>query len=296
MSVTLVGVFEEYNQAEAAQRKLEEAGIGRQTMQLTRGQTGADAGADRTDSDEKPGAISRFFSNLFGSGDSHDAAHYSEAVRRGNPVLTVDLADEKRIDEVSRIMEGCGAVDVDERVEQWKSTGYSPGIADSQVAGGSQRMDAVQEDLKVGKRTIQKGGVRVHGRTVDTPVEEQVSLHDERAVIDRKKVDRPASEAETQSAFKDRDLDIHETTEEPVVSKSMRVTEEVNVGSRSSDRTETVRDTLRHTEIDVDKTGNGGQRPRATDGRTGAARRPYSGPERRRTPSGAYAGQERRAM
>ena len=114
-------------------------------------------------------------------------------------------------------------------------------------------MKSIQEDLKVGKRVVQKGRVRIHRTMTETPVEEQVRLRDERAIIDRKQVDRPATEADLRTAFKDQDIEIRETSEEPVVSKSARVVEEVSVGKRSSERTETIRDSVRGTRIDVEE-------------------------------------------
>ena len=238
---------------------------------------------------EKQGAISRFFADLFGSGEG-DAAHYSEAVRRGNAVLSVTLANEARADEISELLEECGAVDVDERAEQWKASGYVPPLSAATMPrdGGDDVLKLVEEELKVGKRTVQQGAVRVHRRLTETPVEEEVSLRDERAVVERKKVDRPLSEAEMQTAFQDKDIEIRETSEEPVVSRTAaRVVEEISVGKQSSERTETVRDTLRSTKADVESLGD--------DESADDSLPRFSGSERRMNSDRAYAGVERRA-
>jgi hypothetical protein len=47
-------------------------------------------------------------------------------------------------------------------------------------AGGEAVVPVVEEELKVGKRTVEKGGVRVDTKVVETPVQEQVQLHEER--------------------------------------------------------------------------------------------------------------------
>lgn len=47
--------------------------------------------------------------------------------------------------------------------------------------------------------------------------------------------------------------EIRETREEPVVSKQERVVEEVVVGKTSQDRTETVRDKVRRTDVEVER-------------------------------------------
>ncbi|MBA3591270.1 YsnF/AvaK domain-containing protein [Methylibium sp.] len=297
-STTLVGIFDDYTEAQQATQKLEDVGIPKQSIQVSAGQSGSTPAASRTSSEpeEHEGAISRFFSNLFGSDDEPDAAHYSEAVRRGNAVVTVSVADEDRVDEVAAILEDCGAVDVDERVEQWKASGYMPPASTRPMAGegASEKLDVVEEELKVGKRTVQEGGVRVRRHVTDRPVEEQVSLHSERADVTRTKVDRPATEAEMQTAFKDKSLEVRETSEEAVVSKTARVVEEVSVGKKSSDRTETVKGNVRRTDVDVEKiAGESSPRRPAQSGMAGSMSR-YTGPERRMNANRAYAGQERR--
>ena len=150
--------------------------------------------------------------------------------------------------------------------------------------GDNDTLKRVEENLQVGKLTVQKGGVRVHQRMVETPVEEQVTLRDERASIERKAVDRPATEADLQTAFKDRDIDIRETAEEAVVAKTAKVVEEIQVGKQATERVETVRETLRRTEIDVEN----------TDSMATGKKQAYAGFERRMSNDPKYSGQERR--
>lgn len=302
MSSTLVAVFDSSTEAQEAARKLQAAGIDRQSIHLNGGEFESKTASAqaRTTSDDEPGMISRFFSSIFGDDDAPHASNYSEAMRRGNAVLTVAVADEDRVEEISDMLDACGAVDVDERAQQWQTSGSIPGVASQPLATGrpmtanpsmtagatdGDTFKVVEEDLKVGTRTVQKGNVRVHRRTVETPVEEQVTLHDERASIERTKVDRPATAADLQTAFTDKQIEITETTQEPVISKTARVVEEVKVGKQATDRTETVKETLRKTEVDIDNGSASG---------TNTGRRMYSGPERRLRSSPGYAGAERR--
>jgi uncharacterized protein (TIGR02271 family) len=284
MTITISGVFETIVEAREASARLEQAGIDQQFIRV---ETGSSVRAGEEHEDRRG-----FFEKLFGWGDEdYSSSYYDEAVRRGHSVLTVQLSDEGRADDVSSILESSGAIDVDERVEQWKATGY---VAPSRTAPtssgeGGGTMKSIQEDLKVGKRVVQKGRVRIHRTVTETPVEEQVSLRDERAVIERKHVDRPATEADLQTAFKDQDIEIRETTEEPVVSKSARVVEEVSVGKRSSERTETIRDSVRGTRIDIEESEDPIHRERSDS----PVR--YTGPERRISGSSRYNGPERRA-
>jgi uncharacterized protein (TIGR02271 family) len=280
MSTTLIGVFDDATRAREAARRLEEAGIDRESINVR-----ADA-ADIavSDSEDRRG----FFARLFGIFDDDESPeHYGEAVRRGHAVVSVTLDDDARTERATTILEDCGAADVDERVAQWRTEGYTP----VSTAGGTmarddaaQTLQSVEEELKVGKRTVERGRVRVHRTATERPVEQQVTLRDETVSIDRRRVDRPATEAEMQSAFKDEDIEIRETSEEPVVSKSARVVEEVTIGKTSSERTETVRDTVRSTQVDVDG---------ISDDTTALMRR-YTGPERRVSVATAYTGVERR--
>ena len=114
----------------------------------------------------------------------------------------------------------------------------------------------VEEELKVGKRAVMRGGVRVYSRVVEEPVEENVRLREERVLVDRQPVDRPVNEADIR-ARTDQVVEMKEYAEEPVVSKEARVVEEVRVGKEVSERTEQVRDTLRRTEVNVEEFGDG---------------------------------------
>lgn len=304
MSHTLVAVFDNHSEAQEACRKLQAAGIDKQSIQLNGVESTAGQMAPRSDSDDEPGAISRFFSSMFGMDDGRDATKYTEAARRGNTILTVTVADENRVEEISDMLDDCGAVDVDERAQQWQASGAAPSAGQPMLAGAvagqgvsasdGDTLKVVEETMKVGTRTVQKGNVRVHRRVVETPVEEQVSLRDERASIERVKVDRPATESDLQSAFQDKSIDIQETSQEAVVSKAARVVEEIKVGKRATERTDTVRETLRHTEVDVDK-GNDMSKP-GHMGVANAASMAYSGVERRVHSNPDYAGAERRSM
>ncbi|MCU0760901.1 MAG: YsnF/AvaK domain-containing protein [Steroidobacteraceae bacterium] len=113
-------------------------------------------------------------------------------------------------------------------------------------------MPVVQEEVKVGKRSVEQGGVRVIRRVTETPISELVRLREERARIERRPVDRAATTADLQN-FREDTIEVRERTEEPVVEKVARVVEEVVVGREVSERTERVEDTVRRTDVEVDR-------------------------------------------
>lgn len=114
---------------------------------------------------------------------------------------------------------------------------------------GEERIPVVEEQVAIGKRATQLGRVRVHSRVVETPVQEDVRLREERVSINRTKVDRPVS---GEDAFRERAVEMTAKGEEAVVGKSARVTEEVVVRKEAGERVEQVRDTVRRTEVSVD--------------------------------------------
>jgi uncharacterized protein (TIGR02271 family) len=207
------------------------------------------------------------------------AEYYAEGVRRGGTLVTVDAADDKAQQAVD-MMNGNNAVDIDTRGAAYRSSGYtgynesaSPyaleditrerdtyrmadtgtlntGTATNLNAQGETVIPIVEEELAVGKRQVQSGGARIHTYVTERPVEETVTLHEEHVTVDRRPVDRAATDADM--AFGEKSFDVTETSEEAVVGKTSRVVEEVVVGKTATERTETVRDTVRRTDVDVE--------------------------------------------
>ncbi len=49
----------------------------------------------------------------------------------------------------------------------------------------------VQEELQVGKREVERGGMRIYSRVTERPIEETVRLHEEEVSVARRPVNRP---------------------------------------------------------------------------------------------------------
>jgi stress response protein YsnF len=117
--------------------------------------------------------------------------------------------------------------------------------------------DPIEETLKSAPRTSEK---------VIPVVEETVAVHkrggasapcdgQERVEVERRPADRGLHSVE--DAFQERTIEMEEHREEPVVSKEARVKEELVVKRDVEQRTETVSDTVRSTEVEVeDERGN----------------------------------------
>jgi hypothetical protein len=110
----------------------------------------------------------------------------------------------------------------------------------------------IKEDFEVSKKEEETGGIRIRKRVVETPVEEKVNLREEHVKVERKNVDRPATDRDFDN-LKDQDIEIREHSEVPVVNKEARVVEEIRVKKEVSDHEETVKDSVRKTKVDIDE-------------------------------------------
>lgn len=216
---------------------------------------------------------------LTNMGVPEDEAHYyAEGVRRGGTLVTVTTENEREVDIAVDTMKRHGAVDIEERAASWKKQGWGGRFEARET--GEDTIPVVEEDLVVGKRQASKGGVRVYSHVVEKPVQQTVNLREEHATIERRPVDRPVQAGD--DAFRDQTIEVRESAEEPVVGKRSRVVEEVSVGKEQSEHEETISDTVRRTDVNVERTGD--------------TRGNWSGTERRQAASTNYTGVERRRL
>jgi stress response protein YsnF len=80
-------------------------------------------------------------------------------------------------------------------------------------------------------------------------------LKKENVVVDQNKVNKSADD-DSFGAFQEGSIEFTERAEVPVVSKEARVVEEISVGKEVTQREETVRDSVRKTEVDIDQYDN----------------------------------------
>jgi stress response protein YsnF len=115
---------------------------------------------------------------------------------------------------------------------------------------GEEIIPLAEETLVVGKHTVNRGTTRVHRYVVETPVEQEVSLAEERVVVERRK---PVTDAVTGETFTEVTVEMIETAEVPVIAKGVRVKEEIVIRKERTERVTTVRDTVRRHEIEIER-------------------------------------------
>ena len=238
MGMVIMGLFDEQQQAVRAQAALQAIWIPiNQTSLVNQGVESTTSGEAQKDNWWER------FKDMLGFGVHHeDLPYYHEGLRRGGTLLTVQT-DESRENEIAGIFADHNAVDIDTRAKEWRSAGWSP---DEQMA-----IPIVEEELKIGKRLVRRGGVRVYTSVTEKPVEEAVTLREEHVEVTRRPADRAATASDLSTA--DAPIEITETAEEPVVSKQAKVVEEVVLQKAATERTETVKDTVRRKDVDVKK-------------------------------------------
>ena len=123
--------------------------------------------------------------------------------------------------------------------------------ADTVASGRDETIPLYEEQMRIGKRDVSHGRVRLRTYVVETPVSEQITLRQDRVSVERRPVDRPVTDL-TGDVFRERVIEAEERGEEAVIGKDVRVREEVALRTDADQRTETVSDTVRRTEVEVD--------------------------------------------
>jgi len=248
----VVAAFENADRARAAREALVEAGIDNVNIELLEQRSDLDSWA----------AIKRH------AVPDEDAHLYAEGLGRGHSILVISSAAGEH-ERVMQVLDQFNPIDIDDRAAQWRNSGWS-GVHSGKAAWDVHRQTTTpstttaarpateeqvipvyEEQLKVGKRVVEQGRVRVRVYTVEHPVQEGINLREERVAVERRPADRAASGMPGE-AFQDRTIDVTTHREEPVIAKEARVKEEVVVRNQADQRTETVRDTVRRTEVEVD--------------------------------------------
>jgi stress response protein YsnF len=179
-----------------------------------------------------------------------DATHYYESLRRGHVVVAVETPED-RVARTGASMRKLGARAVTETASITAAQGHGDDAPIQEGLREEVTLPVVEEKLEVGKRQVNRGGVRVHSHIVEQPVQESVHLREERVRVERRPVSRDATE-EDLADFKEGSIEIHETVEEAVISKRRRVVEEIVIGRETRERTQTISETVRRTQVDVE--------------------------------------------
>lgn len=239
---TILGLFDNHESVKAVYDDLLKEGLNARDIEVLR----------RNNTNE--------LNELKNSMDDPDVEFYLESVQQGGTLVSVDTPDDK-VHRVAEILTRHGMIDVDTHAETLRTQGRNVQLREytdkDQVIvnnrDNDQVLQVVEESLAVGKRDVERGRVRVYNRITERAVEEQVDLRDETINVERRAVNRPLSGTELDSAFQERSFEMTEVDEEAVVAKTARVVEEVVISKDVTNRVETIRDTVRRSDVQVEE-------------------------------------------
>jgi stress response protein YsnF len=274
-SNTITAFYDERSEADRAIEMLAEAGIPRSAFRLI-----ANKDDDTTERTHESKGFWAMLGEFFLADD--DRTTYAEGIRRGGYLLTVSGYPLDLHDRALDILDDEGSIDIDERSKAWESEGWSrsgsneafasstydrtggTATTSSMKADNEEVIPVVEEKLRVGKRDVNNGRVRVRSYVTETPVSESISLRNENVEVTRRTVDRPLTG--TENAFVDRTIEAEEHREEAVVSKDARVVEEISLNKTAEQREKTISDSVRKTEVEVEDERTGKVRKDGTLG------------------------------
>ncbi len=256
----VVGVFDSYDSAQRARRQLMNAGVDQDHIHLSHD-------SPYEEDERQPEG---FWDWLFGgTSPRRDQEWYRKNLTGGRTALSVLVPEDHDHIWIAEQLVRAGALDLEDEEDQSLTaqsvrgrigrSGREEGGNWGQGWGkGSDEevIPIVKEELDVGKRQSENR-YRVRAHTVERPVERDVNLRDERYVVER----RPATRArENLGDWQDRDYEVVERHEEPVVQKRARAQEEVVIRKDVQDRTQKVRDKVRQTQVEVEGRDRNAQR------------------------------------
>lgn len=257
MASTVIGFYDTETTAQQVMQVLQNSGFSQSAIDYTTGGRNSSGVADKL---------------VHAGAPKNEARLYEQGVERGGSLVTV-TTDDREAAKAAEIMQQYEPIYV-EALAEWGGPGMNGSTtsydqnSDRSVSptalatdsdttmrttgtDGDETIPVVEEQVRIGKREVERGGVRVRSYVTERPVEEQVRLRDETVRVERRPVDRPVSGAD--DVFRERSIELTETDEEAVISKEARVIEEVVVRKDVEERVETVRDTVRRTDVEVEQ-------------------------------------------
>lgn len=259
MTQMIVAAFDSSSAAEAAIRDLENAGTPSAEI---KSYTKDDPDYQEYRTRQPQYQSGSFWSWLLGEdpNQAQQYADYDKSLASGHTLVTV-TAEERHADAVMDILNQHGPRDIHDQAGGGSETDQTGSAGNPTAPMGStsgvtdnKREEVIplaEEQLQVGKRTVDRGTTHIRRYVVRKPVEESVTLRDETVSIERRRPVAPGEAGAPPGAFEEHTVEVHHTAEEPVVNKTARVAEEVAVRKDVTERTEKVRDDVRREEVDV---------------------------------------------
>jgi uncharacterized protein (TIGR02271 family) len=269
MSRTVTAFFDSREEAEAAKARLQSSNLDADRIRIVDkdSSSSSSSGASSAESRGFFGSLADMFM------PDEDRYAYQEGINRGGYLLCAQV-DEAEADQAIRLLDESNSVDFDQRETEWRGQGWAGWTGgtmnNQQVASGDsygqqqafsesgraiseEHIPVVEEQLRVGKREVNRGGARVRSYVRETPVHEQINLREEHVDVERRPMNERIDPARAGDMLEEREISMTEMGEEAVVAKEARVVEEVVVRKTAQEHVEQIDDTVRRTEVEVER-------------------------------------------
>jgi uncharacterized protein (TIGR02271 family) len=273
VSENVIATFDNEAEAQHAIAKLESIGIPSHAIEIHSKNTGFSSERTTeytTTAEPKKGSFWSWLTGDEQTESTDDHQHYDREIEAGSVVVSV-ITNQDDVEKVTEILRSHNTSVTVEALTPASSASLAASQATTEPAEhqssiitseptalrdeNSTPVDEEviplhEEKLVVGKTEVEAGRIRVRRFTTQRPVEAQVALRQEHITVHRRPV--TSSNEHDPSAFENKAVEFTATSEEAVVGKTASVVEEVVVSKHSHQHEETVSDTVRKEEVDVD--------------------------------------------
>lgn len=176
-------------------------------------------------------------------------------LKRGGFLMVAQAATDEAAQTVLQVLNGTAS---DNQPLIIAEASRAPSSAPAKELEEEERIPVVEEEIRVGKREVVRGGAAVHSTVTQAPVQERVELLEEEFSVGKRPVDRRLSDQEVAQSglLQDRVIQFAAMREEAVVTKEPFVREEVVVTKHISQRVEEIHETVRRTEVETERLGS----------------------------------------
>jgi uncharacterized protein (TIGR02271 family) len=230
---TVIGLFDDRNEAMQAYAALEKDGFARADLDIL----------TNDDKDDEPK-----LANMRKYLPSPDVDVYLEGVRQGGTIITANVTD-SAVTRAAEIMSNFHMVNIKKRAEELKSVNANLTLSDP--ARDENVFEVIEEDLQVGKEEIERGRMRIYSVVTEREVAKDVTLRDETIRVNRRPVNREVQPSA--DLFRERSFEMIERDEIAKVAKTARVVEEVSLGKEVVEKIQTIKDTLRRQDVQIEE-------------------------------------------
>ncbi len=230
---TVIGLFDDRNEAMRAYTALAEEGYAKADLDIL----------TRDDKDDEPK-----LAHMREWIPEPDVNIYLEGVRQGGTIITANVVD-SAVTRAAEIMSGYKMVNIKNRAAELQKVHTDLKLSDP--AKSDNVLEVIEEELQVGKEKVERGRMRIYNVVSEREVKKDIGLKDETLRVTRRPVDRAVKI--NPDLFKERSFELVEMDEIALVGKTARVVEEVSLGKEVADKVETIKETLRRQDVQIEE-------------------------------------------